>query len=408
MPRLTVITSELLLKKKYGESNYKKIADFILQNTENNLEILDKTSPIYSSFSNSTIEKNLKNPEKVKRGVDEIIKKHPSDNAMLLGGPDIIPFQIIKTECKGVIEDKETYPETVLSDLPYGSSNPYASSGKVSDYWTNFRPVTRLPDVTYSDVYDGGGRPKTNFKPTAQEIKDAFKNFYRSADIAFKNTNISADKYKSDIFAYTFNNTKKTIEEKIEDATGNSIKAFSKSDGLYYENIPCNLYGKYNHFLMLHGNRSTRYFKFVRGVFGTENMAYMPSKIYEIKNGTVCTFPEGVIALLNCCFSGQLNYTYSEKNWYEKIAIANIYMEYGKLFMGNTDIGAHNLSSYFTSPYLRFLTLIANGYRGKKIDFGKAVCEIRNWLTKAHNFDTIMKYYLSILTFYGNPNFIMK
>lgn len=423
MAKLTVIVSELLTKKKYGEENYKKIKDLFSKskNKDCHLEFLDKTSPIYSSFSNSTIEKNLKNPEKVKQGVDEIIKKYSNESAMLLGGPDIIPFQTIKTGCTN-----SSYPKEVLSDLPYASSNPYTSSGKVSDYWDKFRALTRLPDVTFSRVFDEKGYEVKNYTPTKEDMENAFNNFSGAITIALSDFNITGETYKSDVFAYTFSSCCEAQKVKIKDIVGKDVYVLSDKDkvsngkistqgeGLYYKNLPCGYYEKYNHYIMLHGVPGSRIFK-----FNNQGWAYMPSQIYEINNDQVCTFSNGVIALLNCCYSAQLNYIQSNQNWTEKIPPANLYLEYAKAFVGNTHISvdspkmADSISKAFlTPPFLNFLSLMAN----KKFDFGQSICKFRKWL-KASCFgeagcskhdEDLTRLYLSVITFYGNPNFIMK
>lgn len=420
MAKLTIIMSELLTKDKYGPEKLEKIKNLISNNKDHNLILLDSTSPIKEAWTENGRREYLKDPGRVKKGVDEIIKKYPKDNAMLLGGPDLIPFHSIDSEYSSCINGQCTIKK-VYSDLPYASSNPYNQEGKVENYIGNFRAVTRLPDVSFSQTYDSGGWEIKNYKPSQKEIDLAFENFEKVIQNAFSDTKIEIKKYKSDIFAYALKDYASLQKVKIEDTLYSdnykkNLKVYSKSDGFKYDNIPSELYKKYAHIFLLHGNQSLRYFKHAL-TSHPEDLAFKTSYIYNDLNKY--SFNKGMMALLNCCYSAQLNYIGSksgqsnwEKNWTDNISMANIYMEYAKIFMGNTDEFIYNPLIPLSNVFQVFFEIcLYNLPSNEEHNFGNAVCKTRQWLSdiakqKSAHFD-YARYYLAIFAFYGNPNYIL-
>jgi hypothetical protein len=142
-----IITNLTALKSKYG-SNFRKVQDAV-----KNLIDTDKTRGISTRLvavdsaadmkaNKGKAVKSAKSQAQVKAAIDAVYTACVPDYLLLLGGPEIIPFQKLKNPCVGPDGDDDS---SVPSDLPYACSAPYARDA--SKFLGPTRVVGRLPDI---------------------------------------------------------------------------------------------------------------------------------------------------------------------------------------------------------------------------------------------------------------------
>lgn len=84
---------------------------------------------------------NAKTPAAAKKAIDELDKQSP-DYIVLVGGPDVIPYQDLKNPLHSAGGDAD---EIVWSDLPYACDAPYSTN--IHDFTGPSRVVGRIPDL---------------------------------------------------------------------------------------------------------------------------------------------------------------------------------------------------------------------------------------------------------------------
>ncbi len=141
-PIKLIVTNRSKLQWKYGK-NFSKINVLLKQ-----MQVADKKLGLDTKIAFVDDGPSLKlagvkklaadSEQEYKRVVDDLYKKYVPAYIVILGAPDIIPFQ----EIKNPAEDDDTI---VPSDLPYACDTPYST--KMDNFTGPTRVVGRLPDV---------------------------------------------------------------------------------------------------------------------------------------------------------------------------------------------------------------------------------------------------------------------
>lgn len=140
-----IVTNVTALKKKYGAAGLKLIQKAIarlvaadaLRGLTTTLEALDH--PTRSAPRVTTIGSQ----PQVKATIDRLFNAHGSpDYLMILGGPDVVPHQLLENPLFSPPDDSD---RNVPSDLPYACSAPF--SREIPKFIGPTRVVGRLPDV---------------------------------------------------------------------------------------------------------------------------------------------------------------------------------------------------------------------------------------------------------------------
>jgi Peptidase family C25 len=143
--RKLIVTNLKSLKKKYGVAGVtlikkavtRLVAADALRGITTSLEDVDHPG---KGAPRVTVSGNAK---QVKTTIDALYAAYASpDYVLILGGPDIIPFQILANPMR--IPGGDTDPN-VPSDLPYACAAPYATD--IAKFIGATRVVGRLPDV---------------------------------------------------------------------------------------------------------------------------------------------------------------------------------------------------------------------------------------------------------------------
>lgn len=140
-----IVTNVAALKRKYGTAGVtlirkaisRLVASDATRGITTTLEAVDaprKGAPPVTSGGNA---------KQVKTTIDRLFVAYKSpDYLLILGGPDVIPFQLLDNPMFSPPDDTDA---NVPSDLPYASSAPY--SRDISKFIGPTRVVGRLPDV---------------------------------------------------------------------------------------------------------------------------------------------------------------------------------------------------------------------------------------------------------------------
>lgn len=175
-PLKIVVTNENALAKKYGDltavmaavdrwiaADAKRGLRTVLVRIDNARDMRRYGAPVTSNRSR----------QGAKRAVDDIFARDNPAYLVLLGGPDVIPFQELKNPLRDDPHDKD--PVTP-SDLPYACDAPY--SNETEKFLGPARVVGRLPDLRGAtdpalliELIDGASRWKSR---SAAEYANAF------------------------------------------------------------------------------------------------------------------------------------------------------------------------------------------------------------------------------------------
>ncbi|MDF3022249.1 MAG: hypothetical protein K0Q92_3552 [Steroidobacteraceae bacterium] len=143
-----IVTNVAALKKKYGAAGLKLIQKALarlvaadaLRGLTTRIEAVDNPT---RSAPKVTI---IGNQRQVKATIDKLFTAHGSpDYLLILGGPDVIPHQLLENPLFSPPDDID---RNVPSDLPYACSAPFST--KIPDFIGPTRVVGRLPDVVGS------------------------------------------------------------------------------------------------------------------------------------------------------------------------------------------------------------------------------------------------------------------
>lgn len=187
-PVKLIVTNKSKLQWKYGK-NYSKLNALFKE-----LQAADKKKGLETRIAfvddaasmKSTGVKKLKtdSEQEYKRVVDDLYKKYVPAYIVLLGAPDVVPFQ----EIDNTTEDEDAY---IPSDLPYACDTAYST--KIENFTGPTRVVGRLPDVM-------GQQPDVSFLQTliANVIghkalpADAYRSYFSiTAEVWRKSTELS-------------------------------------------------------------------------------------------------------------------------------------------------------------------------------------------------------------------------
>jgi hypothetical protein len=180
MIKKLIVTNKSALKAKYTAAGLTAILNAVARLAA--ADVLRGITTVID-FVNVTGEKP------VKVAIDKLFKSHGSpDYLMILGGPDVIPFQQLTNPMFG---DGDT-DKTVPSDLPYASAAPHSKD--IAKFVGPTRVVGRLADVTggkaaadFVRIIDNAARfagtpNKKNFSISADEWTGASK---KNTSLAF-------------------------------------------------------------------------------------------------------------------------------------------------------------------------------------------------------------------------------
>lgn len=140
-PVKLIVSNKSKLQWKYGK-NFSRVTGILKKmqiadkkrGLETRIAFVDDTA----SLKSSGVNKIKTDAEKeYKRVVDDLYKKYVPAYIVILGAPDIVPFQ----EIDNPAEDDDTI---VPSDLPYACDKPYSSN--VNNFTGPTRVVGRIPD----------------------------------------------------------------------------------------------------------------------------------------------------------------------------------------------------------------------------------------------------------------------
>ena len=141
-PVKLIVTNKSKLEWKYGK-NFSKINSLLKQ-----MQVADKKKGLdtriafvddAASLKSAGVKKiSTDSPKEYKRVVDDLYKKYIPAYIVILGAPDIFPFQ----EIDNPAEDEDAY---VDSDLPYACDTPF--SNKIDNFTGPTRVVGRIPDI---------------------------------------------------------------------------------------------------------------------------------------------------------------------------------------------------------------------------------------------------------------------
>ena len=141
-PVKLIVSNKSKLQWKYGK-NFSKIMLLLKQmqaaDKKKGLETKIAFVDDAASLKSSGVKKISVDSEKeYKRIVDDLYKKYVPAYIVILGAPDIVPFQ----EIQNPAEDED---QQVPSDLPYACDTPYST--KIGNFTGPTRVVSRIPDI---------------------------------------------------------------------------------------------------------------------------------------------------------------------------------------------------------------------------------------------------------------------
>ncbi len=141
-PVKLIVSNKGKLQGKYGK-NFSKITALLKEIKEADAKKGLDTRIAFVDDATSmkpTGVKKLKadSEEEYKRVVDDLYKKYIPAYIVIVGGPDVVPFQ----EIDNPAEDED---QVVPSDLPYACDTPYST--KASGFTGPTRVVGRIPDI---------------------------------------------------------------------------------------------------------------------------------------------------------------------------------------------------------------------------------------------------------------------
>ncbi len=142
-----IITNAGPLRTKYGDEGYERVLGavkaLVLADKERGLTTRFIALDDARTLAGVSLEpiSDSSSPKQVKNAVDAAAATMEPDYLMLLGAPDVVPYQ----ELENVLLDQKAASKIVLSDLPYACNAPYST--KIHDFLGPTRVVTRLPDV---------------------------------------------------------------------------------------------------------------------------------------------------------------------------------------------------------------------------------------------------------------------
>jgi hypothetical protein len=141
-PVKLIVTNKSKLEWKYGK-NFSRVSSLLKK-----MQAADKKKGLdtriafvddAASLKSAGVKKiNTDSLKEYKRVVDDLYKKYVAAYIVILGAPDIFPFQ----EIDNPAEDDDAVVE---SDLPYACDTPY--SNKIDNFTGPTRVVGRIPDI---------------------------------------------------------------------------------------------------------------------------------------------------------------------------------------------------------------------------------------------------------------------
>jgi hypothetical protein len=300
-----IATNLTALRAKYGADGLTKI-----QAAVRNLIDADKkrglTTVLFGLDQAADMKKvkattvtSAADPKQNKNAVDALFKSLAPDYLMLLGAPDVVPHQDLKSPTFSPPDEPD---EFAFGDIPYACEAPY--SQKPQDFFGPTRVVGRLPDI------QGGSDPQylIGLLKLAASYKSQPDTAYRgyfgiSAEIWSGSTAMS--------LANTFGDSK-------------AMKTVPKSKPSW----PADSLGKLSHFINCHGASRNRHF-FGQPASGEEeyptalDAAFLDNKISE-----------GTVAAVECCYGAQLYNPHTNH-----LGICSTYLGDGAFgFLGSTTI----------------------------------------------------------------------
>ena len=187
-PVKLIVTNKSKLQWKYGKA-FPKLTALLKQ-----LQAADKKKGLDTRIAfvedaasmKATGVKKLKadSEEEYKRVVDDLYKKYLPAYILLLGAPDVVPFQ----EIENPAEDDD---HNVPSDLPYACDAPYSS--KITAFTGPTRVVARIPDLMGQQENIGYLQKVITNSITHKALKaDDYRNYFSvSAEVWKKSTELS-------------------------------------------------------------------------------------------------------------------------------------------------------------------------------------------------------------------------
>ncbi len=147
-----IVTNETALRAKYGVAGWKSVEEEVRRlvaadekrGLASQLVRLDQAADMAPLAA--PVVQNASSPKHNKLAIDGVWKALKPDYLMILGGPDVVPHQILRNPVGGAGGDDDA---TVPSDLPYASDAPFAR--EIEKFLAPTRVVSRLPNVTGDD-----------------------------------------------------------------------------------------------------------------------------------------------------------------------------------------------------------------------------------------------------------------
>lgn len=296
MSKKIIVTNGSELVRKYTAAGFKTIKDELKKliainqkSRELNVSVIYLDDPQSMKPYGSAVTQGA-SAKQNKAAIDSIFAKELPDYLMILGAPDVVPYQDLTNPVYDPASDVDTM---ALGDLPYASDKPY--SRDISDFVGPTRVVGRLPDLTCAA--DGEG----DVKYLIGVIRAA---------ASFQTKDLS-----SDYFGLSAGVWKQSTELSLQAIFGNSDEMFVCPP--HDDNYTAKQQGKLTQFVNCHGATVSPKF------YGQDpnNTSSFPdamdsSKLKGLAAGTVAAF--------ECCYGAELYDPAAAQN---VMSIANRYLE---------------------------------------------------------------------------------